>query len=548
MIFKMVSTFFKNKLSFITYLFTCILYITYVLLFYLLKDDSIISNAFSSDALYLPTFYIDIFIDKTGIEGLKLNAAPNFFPDMFLYFILYSITGNVVISGIVYSVIQSMFILVLFFLISKVIFYKSFNFIYPAFINILFILILISGLFNSYISLTWHLINNAYHTSAFVLSLFSIYLYLKYIRFNKTIHIILLSVCIFLGSLNDKIYILAAVFPLAILSIILLFKKIIQKQKTFKLLLSISISAILGLTALNIILNITSISLIHKDFTFSLEKTLYSINFAWGYLSEQLLKFDIVSLILVSGYMTYIILIIKLLFFRNNFSNEEATYKTIFQFFSVLFFFFVFLTPIIIIGEFHEPSMFRYIIFIFYLAFINIGLLFSHIKHRLPINIITFSLLFFTLFVLGNQFSKNDLKYETNALINFKPEYIKNIEEIATNEKNLKLGIASYWKARQITAFNNKDLRVYATFKNNKLNPELFCGSNRLWFFPKSNEPNDRIYNFIVLDELKDTSFYYDYFEKNELLLYEHKGTYILKVVDFYFLNNQQKIQKLDSI
>ncbi len=184
-----------------------------------------LKDVFSSDALYLPTFYNELIIEKADLNGLKFNGQPNFFPDMMIYFPIYSLTQDIIVSGIIYSIIQNCIIILLILALSKTIIH-TFNFYYPAVINLLFVLILMSGFFGTYYSLRWHLICNGYHTSAFILSLTVFYLFVRYMNNNKLHSLILMGVLIFLGVFNDKIFVLGAVFPLLLLSFVLLFLKL----------------------------------------------------------------------------------------------------------------------------------------------------------------------------------------------------------------------------------------------------------------------------------------------------------------------------------
>jgi len=217
------------------HLFNCIVII------YASIPETRLKDVFSSDALYLPTFYNELIVDHADLNGLKFNGQPNFFLDMLIYFPIYSITHDIVLTGIIYSLIQNCIFILLIFAFSKIII-NNFNFYYPTVINLLFVLILLSGFFGTYYSLRWHLICNGYHTSAFILSLTAFYLFVRYMNNNKLHSLILMAVLIFLGVFNDKIFVLGAVFPLLLLSFILLFVKI-KKAPVLKLMIIILISA-----------------------------------------------------------------------------------------------------------------------------------------------------------------------------------------------------------------------------------------------------------------------------------------------------------------
>lgn len=72
-----------------------------------------LSHFFSSDMLYLPSLYRDLFRDGGSLAGWFLNPAPNFFPDMGLYFVLNALLGRFVLASYAYPMVQLVIIALL---------------------------------------------------------------------------------------------------------------------------------------------------------------------------------------------------------------------------------------------------------------------------------------------------------------------------------------------------------------------------------------------------------------------------------------------------
>ena len=117
--------------------------------------------------------------------------------------------------------------------------------------------------------------------------------------------------------------------------------------------------------------------------------------------------------------------------------------------------------------------------------------------------------------------------------IDYKPHYVENVENMA-EKHSLKLGVAGYWKAKQITMLNDEDLRVYAVFYP-KLRPNLWTSRHKHWYYPKNENYSTPIFNFIVLDKDSDKEIFASIFGKNNIEFVKEKNASIVIVPDFYF-------------
>ena len=96
------------------YFTSLILVVFLILSIFSTLDEQSYNWFFSTDTLYLPSIYKDLFIDGGTLDGWHFNPAPNFFPDMLVYFLLMFITGSFLLSTAFFAVMQYVFIIVLF--------------------------------------------------------------------------------------------------------------------------------------------------------------------------------------------------------------------------------------------------------------------------------------------------------------------------------------------------------------------------------------------------------------------------------------------------
>lgn len=530
----------SQKTSKFLYWFTFALYIAFIFFVYFTLSDSRLNKIFNSDALYLPVFFQDIFIDKFGFDGIRFNGQPNFFPDMLFYFLFHSFSKNFIVSAIIYSVFQGIVLMVIIYHLIEVLVEKN-KYWYSSLLNLLFILILMSGIFGEYLNIRFHLICNGYHTSAFLLAVLGLMYFLKYLKYNKKAPLIFISIITFLGTLNDKIFVLAFVLPFLFSNFILLIKNT-DKKTPLKLLIIGFLSATLGELTYRAIIEFTSISFIPQDFSISLEKIKIAFDFASEYLLSQITAFEFHSLILIIAYVSFIIS--AFMFFKDFFkkTDEKISLYFVFNSFAFVYFVFIYFTPIIT-GSFKSITMFRYVVSFVYFGYIGLGIHFSrlNIKYtKMPV----YFLVAFSVFVLFFYSVKNDIFSGYNKTLHYKPSYVQNIEKIAVDNTDLKLGVSGYWKARQTSMFNDQNLRVYAVFYP-KLKPNLWTSRNKYWYFQKDQNSEQRIFNFVVLEKDADSTIFMNIFGADSVQFIKQDNISIVKVPEFIFVEKTKEIKIL---
>jgi len=508
------------------YFGSLVLYLIAILYVYATMPDIRLMKIFNSDALYLPVFYKDIFIDKMGFWGLKFNGQPAFVPDMVIYFIIQFFTGNFLISTLLYSIFQNAVLVILIYFLTKF-FFNEKVYRYATLINLFFILILFSGVFGTYLNLRFHLLCNGYHTSAFLWALTGLLFFFYYLKTNKRLYLRLIVAVTVLGVLNDKLFVLEFVIP--ILGVLIAQYLYVFGKRTIyvRLFITIIVSAIVGQLIFRGIETLTPLSYISQDYSVSLDKISHSIAFAFPYLWSQIAHFELSSFILLIGYISYgfsLFLILK--YFRRGKDN----FIFMFNVFALAFFVVVYFTPIMITGAFIYPTIFRYVIMVFFLGLINFVFFFAQQQHEKPVIISNYVLFGFIAVVLTSLvISKSFHHY-----LQFKPQYVTELDSIAQRNTDLKLGVAQYWKARQTSEFSDKKLKVYAVFYP-KLNPELWTSSNKYWFYPKDTTSPKRVFNYIVLAQDADTVIFNDFFGSENTTLVKYGNTAILKTPEFIY-------------
>lgn len=442
---------------------------------------------FSADCLYLPSLYKDLFLDGYTLKGWELNPAPNFFPDMILYFVLMALSGHsLIVASFLFSFIQ--FSLMVFLLL------RIFRRLLPGFsAHWQSIIVLLSGCFIlEYLFLTreffysFYILSNAFHTGSFVMALLSLLLSLRYLREpSPTLWWLMLligSLCV----LSDRIFLVLYTTPAAVAVLSLAGRRQLSHLLRFAAVLVLS--ATLGLLALWWLSqgDYFMIDRPHKLMAFdemqaSLEIFCRQMRF---YLSE----FGFKSLTIVLSLLSFIGLI--WLFFKLKQSTWEFRYYLAF---STLFSLLVISAPILN-GSYTGYDVLRYNIFPFFLMPLNLVIVMAVAlrQTRKPFARPTVSAFCVVLVLFAVS------RIDTIGLYRFfhyYPEQARVLDTL-TEKYPLKCGISNYWDAKPVTMFSRKGLRLHAVY------PDLgFQGhvANQSWFC-------DNTFNYLFLNPPLDTA------------------------------------------
>lgn len=467
-----------NKLISSRYIFyiSILIVLLQIIDIYCVYEINHYKSLINSDTLYLPSIYKDLFQDGGNFFNWNFNPAPNFFPDMPIFFLVSLFSSNFLIAAIAYAMVQYTVIIVLYKGILSHFLDNNSAFTIATVSNLLLGLFLINTVPNNSLSLSFFLIINSYHTSSFVLTLLMIYLSLKYYTIQKPIYLTIACIVTFLGVFSDRLTFVSIAAPFLIV-LIFIKKSPFNKETILKFNGYVVFFSCFSLVFFSIIqsLRILKIDQPHKILAF--QDIVDSLTlFMNHFVNSESLIYKFSAFVLSIGIIYSIYSLFK---------KEKLTIGKYLVLFSSLYSLII-ISATIINGNFTGIDCLRYNIYPFHLALLNIPLIFFLIKPKWfkEVNtLFTPSLLGLYLFFGIYNFSYDGLKFYCN----YYPENVKSIDEIAKKE-NLKNGIGNYWESKYITLFSKENLKVCTVF------PECtkyYHGSNEDWY-------HNRTFNFIV--------------------------------------------------
>lgn len=477
---------------------------------------------FNSDTLYLPSVYKDLFIDKHHIKDWHLNPAPNFFPDMLLYFtmMLFS-SGNFMVVSFIFSIIQFFSILLLFRYIFKLVmpgYYAG----YFRLMFILFSFFLLEYLFlGKDFAFTFYLLSNSYHTGAFVMSLLALVLFLKYLNGyakNKLIALFILSViCV----ASDKLFIV--LFPLPAFFTMLFFYKKHGIKITLLFLSMLLLSVFVGIKLFEFLedSDFTEFDKPHRLLSFTNIKSSFAVLFQQVtiYMSE----FSFKGMALYLFFLGLLARIGLFFYLRRKKSNGLIF---LYMIFSICFDVVVFMAPVLN-GNYTGFDTLRYNIYPLYVSALNNAMLIAYLVNNTALKaclqpgkwVLTTGLI--CLLAVGVfSFSRLGLK----RYFFYYPAMAKQMDAIA-EQNGLKCGVADYWNAKKTSLFSQKNLKVYSAFENLSAYEHV---TNSQWFY------GDNVFNYVIVNKLSDTLFFYQSIKPIQIIPLSQQG-YLIKTPEFKY-------------
>jgi len=446
---------------------------------------------FCSDTLYLPSLYRDLFIDKNSISGWELNPAPNYFPDMLVYFLLMFITNDFIIASFVFSIVQYVILGFLFTKILRVIFPSASAYYNMLIYALLSFFILEFFFFTKDFYYIFLILVNSYHTGAFVMMLLCTYLTFQYIQDRKLFRLLLIFCIGFLMMLSDKLFLVLYVAPVCF-TMACMFKKTGLRPALY-LISTCALFVYSGNEAFN------SIDKEHYNLLGtpgnepSVDKMLQQFGTFLDQMKFYLGSYGIRSVILCLFVVSFTLMVYV---FIHSLRKAVKGLVPVYALFSISFSLGVLCAPMIA-GKYEGWDCIRYNAYPFYFTVLNVAVFFGYsIKSDALSKFGRYGLLSFTLLLLGIgvwQLKPAGLK----AYFNYCPANARLVDELADRE-NLKFGVGNYWEAKEITMFSKKGVKVYAVFDDIALYLHV---ANDAWFF-------DNMFNFVVLNDFKDTTLY----------------------------------------
>ncbi|MBN1251055.1 MAG: hypothetical protein JXA16_02895 [Bacteroidales bacterium] len=534
----------KLKYTFLLYILTWVINILLILIVFASITGENLNIYFSSDTLYLASIYKDIFIDETGFKGWNLNAAPNFFPDMFLYFIINKIISDFRTAYIVFSIIQYFLILILLNILLKSV-KPDINKIYFSVLNLIFPVFLLTAIISGFDIYTYFIFSHSFHTGVFINALFGLIFFFKYLQKPRNLFLYLSAIISLIAVYNDRLFLVLFVFPLIIVFILNYFR---FKNKQIKIIIPIIIiTSLISLlinwfTASNSIFTCISLGQKYMNFENIIPSLNYFINQHYRYIVEFRIK-GIISIITIINFFALLLLIVS-----NNKkpANKEGTNFIDKIFFSYMFvaIFLTLFTPVIN-GYYFGEATTRFNIFSFWFSVFNLTIFIQYIfKNNIKyVYIITTFLFTFYIGLIIIKFSSISVFKNIESFSNYYPEKVKVIDEF-TKKNKLKYGLAEYWNAKYTTMFSKNELRVY-TIIDEKLNL-WFHVMNRNWYFDyNKGKYNKPVFNFIILENFDKNKIKENFGEPIDSLVYKNE-TILYLINNIKFRRDDNKAYLLD--
>jgi len=485
------------------------------------------STFFSTDTLYLPSIYKDIFIDHNPIKGWHLNPSPNFFPDMIVYFIIMAITSNFITASFVFAIIQYLFFIYLINRLLKTIDLPDHKLI-TALSSLLLLLFFMVSFYSNDFWFTFYLVSNSYHTGAFLMSLLCIVLSLEYLKKPKTKILVYLIVISTLCVFSDRLFIVLYIIPW--FALLVFYFKIDQRKGLRSIIIANISSTIVGMFAFLLLKNSHYIYIDepHRimDFKYMGECLKLLMHQMYIYLTDMNFKSIIIILSLIAfiyNITESVIIWIK---------KTSFTLKDIYIFLSVAFTIIVFIAPVIN-GNYTGFDTLRYNIYIFYMLIINLGIAIYYLINRLSVKYRIILTSIIAILIIGSsiniitQFNHKELK----AYFNYYPKITEDIDEISKQEK-LQSGLGNYWNTKVINMFSKNGVRVYTSI--DAIYPWGHV-MNENWY------NNDR-FNFIISDNQSQDSIITECFN-GKVKFIEHGDIRIAVTPEFIINPNTHRVE-----
>jgi len=522
-----------------------------ILLFALLPERSAIRLFVNSDALYMPSLFKDLFVHRTGIPVWHLNGAPNFFPEMLLYFTLMAVMKHTTLTIMAYGLVQMWLILFLMdrlFLVADV--HVSHRTRYLLMLT--YLLVPLSAVLNEGHLIPSQLLLGGYHAGFFINSLLAAILAFSYLKKGGVKKLIWLALLILLASISDKLFLMGFVAPFILFSLFHLFKK--EKQAGYLLLIAVTgLTTLLALFAYRMINFLGAIEMIttgRKMFQFeqipdAMSNFLHHMRAVIiDYPTQRILVLS--TLLFLLGAPVYLILSLKKYVSGLLDTKKENSWAIVL--FLFLFSIIILAAPIIN-GYYVGPSLIRYSYAglvmgtagLAYLASNLLSPLISRFWLRKYLSSFCSLVLLVLLLVTG---IKNQALSGLKKYLDHYPESVRILDELK-EEYGLKYGLGGYWQAKYSTMFSRNDLRLYSV-ANRTFRPGYHV-TNENWYHDggKGVYANPT-FNFLETSAFKDTERLHELFGEDIDTLYNQNDMLVIRVPDFKIRREDREIYLLE--
>ena len=450
-----------------------------------------LSFLFKSDALYLPSIYKDLYIDGNTFRGWHVNPAPNFFPDMPLFFLLNLCSGSFILATIMYGVIQvGLTSLLLYLLIKKVDANYHLN---GLFLNLMLMTFLLVHFADGHFAYSFQLLINGYHYSAFLSALLCFNFVFSFLKSKNRRWLFLIVIFGSFAIASDRLFIVTFSAPALALAAGLMFNR---RKAGVWVLLAVILTSYTGLELYEFILRQGYIKIPEPHKFMDFENIKQSWFILVGQLGDWLSLTKLKGWILIGAMVSFVIMLINVVLQLPKIVGKkaQADYKSLFVFLTATFILTVFIAPVLN-GSYTGWDTMRYNFssYIVSLSLLPVAVGLFLKPRSIPkwvfslATVVPIAIVVVVYLGLPNGgFSKTT---------NYYPPRVEAVDQVA-EKFNLQYGIAPYNDAKVITMFSKKKLKVYTVFDG--LTP-WFHVTNHNWFYKKVGGWNqDVTFDFVL--------------------------------------------------
>jgi hypothetical protein len=458
---------------------------------------------FSSDTLYLASIYKDIFDDGTGLTGWNLNGAPNFFPDMFLYFIIKPFFEDFKVAYMVFSVVQYNLILLL---IGRL--FKSINPKIPEIHAILFYVIfpifLLATIWQMSFRYTYDLFSQSYHNGCFINVLAAFNLLFIFLRTGKKNYLYGLVFFAIMGAYNDRLFLVIFTVPLLLIWVLNFFRikdQNLKKTGYWGIGASIFGFLVFNATSINGVFRCIGLGQKYMNIKNALPSLEVFLNQHWDFLRLMNLRSSVVVMLILS-LVLLIIWLVKTLKTTKGL-KQLGTINTNEFFFTIAILFSMAITTLtpIINGYYVGYACVRYIMLTHFIGIFNLifaWYLFSRGKGKIIKIGFASAFLLFHFYTIGNFIANKSVIENLQKVAQYYPEKVQNLDNFL-EKHNLQYGVATYWNAKLCTMLSKNDARVYTT-TNSKLSIWYHVMNSNWYYVHDKGKYNNPKFNFVIMD------------------------------------------------
>jgi len=419
---------------------------------------------FTSDTLYLPSIYRDIFFDGGRLSDWSLNAAPNFFPDMGLYFLLNWLFGDLRWAHFIFPIIQFLLIAVLFRAIVRRVTPGIGD--WPPTLGVLLLtVVILTAWWGHDFGFAFHLLVNSFHAGAFVNTLLCTWLLLRAYDSNGIWPVILLALAVATAAISDKLFWVMFVVPASLVCLVLAIGSA-ARRRLLMLAITIGATAFAAHRLLMFVDEALPLRIENPYAYLAFDRVVFSW---WQFV--EMLRVYLLANPLVSGtialglVVTVVAIIIGIRRCLRWFTTPPekrplgSERMELVVWMTALFFPFVLLAPVVN-GSFDGLDSLRYNFAVFALAPMVAGLLLGRRWSLLGRGLALVGLTGIGVPSLWVCLSSGSSGYA--HLSEYKPAVVNTFDEL-TRGMGLRRGVANYWMAKRITFFSDQNVVVLPT-------------------------------------------------------------------------------------